>query len=220
MRRMGAVGIMLLCALVSGAIAASSAFALPEFAGPFPKPFTSVMKGNSIGETSGGVPMKCKGGSINGEITGPGGGTATLRSSGCTGLAKSTCATVGATEVVSSPLTATLGYVNKAKKEVGLDLAAVSGPFTDFLCANATGVLTAEVTGSLIGKFTRVNKLVTPPGTFKLVFKETSGVQLIQSFEGAPKDTLLASLDGLPPEGAGFAGSATVTFSVPAEVKA
>lgn len=225
-RAVGGFGVVV--GLLMSAVVASSASASPEFVGPFPKSFTSVSKKSSLGIGAHGNILKCSSGSTNGEITGPSGGTATLKLNGCKGYGvpggTAQCADIGAgsEELVSPGLSATLGYINASKKQVGLDLAPATGPFNTFYCQNTAGVLKAEVLGSVIGKLTPVNKQVTPPGTFKLSFKfnTKTHIQEPTGFEGQPADTLTVRLDEGPTEAAAFASAFTMGFTAPTKIKA
>lgn len=179
-----------------GAATAASASALPEFTGPFPKPFMSSSKVSNLGTVSK-KRVKCIADTNTGEVTGPNAGHVTIRYTGCES-SKFPCNSpgAGAGEVVTFPLTTTLGYVNRAAKEVGLDLANPAGALVEeFQCANIRGV----VRGSVLGKITPINKPVKPPSKLTVKFVQKAGKQSIVEFAGGPPDILEASFGaGLP----------------------
>jgi hypothetical protein len=218
-------GLCLLMAMVLSGTVAAPASALPEFVGPFPKPFTSGAKTSSLGVGAAGETLKCSSGSMTGEITGPSSGTATVKLNGCKGFGvpggTAKCSNAGSEEVLTPALSATLGYIVAAKKQVGLDLAPSSGTFVTFVCVNPAGTLLAEVFGSVIGKITPVNKQVVPPSVFKLAFKfnKKTHVQEPTHFEGQPDDILTARIDGGAPEAAAFASSFALSFAASTKIQ-
>lgn len=217
MKRMSIAGLSLLAALAIGAAAtASASAALPEFSGPFPKAFSG--KGGTVAiETVGKVKATCTGSTTTGEVTGAKQGKTTLTLTGC-GAAGLTCASKGAKEgeIVSNVLNVTLGYINKALKEVGVDLKPAKGPITTFTCGPATIV----VTGSVIGRITPVNKKVNAGKPFTLTFKQAKGKQKPNKLEGGPIDVPMGSIQGGTPEEAGIATKAKLTLTEAAEIKA
>ena len=92
----------------------------------------------------------------------------------------------------TEPLTAELGYVNKAKGEVGLKEGASKGELlTRFKC----GVNTIEVRGSVIGSIAPINKLITPEEHFTLEWALLEGKQAITKFEGGSAVHLEAQIN-------------------------
>jgi hypothetical protein len=217
MTRIRTVALCLGATVAASAFGASSAAALPEFTGPFPKAFTSTSK-TSVLETVGKTKVKCLADTNVGEITAPMNGHVTIRFTGCE-TKGFPCTSPGAAagEIVTFPLIATLGYVNRETKEVGLDLANPAGAFVaEFQCVN----ILAAVKGSVIGKITPVNKLVKPPSRFAVKFAQKGGKQAIVKFAGGPLDILETSLNGGPFEPSGLASNDMLSFGAPVEIKA
>ncbi len=212
--RVGGLCIATLLALGT-AIADSASAALPEFTGPFSKTFTSTSGPGRL-RAVGGKRVLCTAGTNIGEITGPKAGSVTITLTGCT-LKKVPCNSPGSApgEIVTPALTMTVGYINKAMKLVGIDLTEPSGGlFLLFSCTSGTRV---AVSGSVIGKLTPVNKLVTPSETFALNFVQAGGFQKVTKLEGEPVDTLEASFNG-PFETAGFRSKDQILFSEPVKL--
>ena len=114
-------------------------------------------------------------------------------------------------EIVTAPLVVTLGYINGPKKEAGIDLStATGGPLMEFVCAG----LRVLVDGSVIGKVTPVNKVVTPPAHFSVRFTQTAGKQKPPKFEGEPPDVLSTSFGG-PFAESGLSSPEEVSFPIP-----
>jgi hypothetical protein len=210
-----------LCAvavLALGASSASSSYAaLPEFSAPFGKTFTST-SGPSRFRAVGGKRVLCAATNDVGEITGPKTGSVTITLTGCA-LKKVPCNTPGSApgEIVTPALAMNVGYISKAKKVVGVDLSEPSGgPFLLFTCNPGTRVL---LIGSVIGKITPVNKLVTPSETFTLNFRQLGGIQKVPNLEGEPTDTLEVSFNG-PFEKAGFRSEDKILFGEPVTLAA
>ncbi len=198
-------------------VSAASA-ALPEFLGPFPNKFTS-RSGKTTLETVTGLKVTCKKDVAQGEVTGPKTDNVTITLIGCV-LNGIVCNTPGvaAGDIVTSPLISTLGYINKAKKEVGDSLENPAGaPFAQFICGSG---LTVTVTGSVIGRIKPVNRLIPPPKHFKITFKQAAGKQKPIKLEAGPIDVLGVSVNGGPSEEAGLSSTETLTFAAPTEVKA
>jgi hypothetical protein len=216
MAHIKSVALCLMTTFAVGAVAATSASALPEFTGPFPKPFTSK-SGVSNLETVGKKRVKCVADTNTGEITGPNAGHVTIRFTGCES-SKFPCSSpgAGAGEIVTFPLTTTLGYVNRVTKEVGLDLANPAGALVmEFQCGNIRG----SVRGSVIGKITPINKLVKPPGKFTVKFLQKAGKQSIIEFAGGPPDILETSFGG-PFEPSGLSSTDSIAFGSPVTIVA
>jgi hypothetical protein len=213
---------------MSVVVAASASAALPEFSGPFPKRFTS--KGGAALIETAGVKLTCTASTDVGEILGTKNGKVMVRLTGCVGKGKVEgkevsfpCTSPGAPEgeMVTSELTTTLGFINKAKSppEVGIALAAVSPtPFEEFECDG----LKIVVEGSVIGKITPVNKQVKSSSHFTLKFVQAKGVQKPRKLEGEAVDVLVGHLAGEPmlKLEAGLKASDEIKLTETAEIKA
>ena len=140
----------------------------------------SSIEGEGKLVTRKGEEVKCKGGRDTGEITGPKQAKDILISyTGCTAKAaveEYNCqsgATTG--EIKTFDLLGRLGFINKAKKEVGILFNPETGNaknprtlFAEFECVNKkTGGKNnfIKVKGSIIGAITPVNTLIEPGGT-------------------------------------------------------
>jgi hypothetical protein len=212
-------GLCLVATFLTLIISVSEASAaLPEFRGPFPNKFAST-SGKTTLETVTGLKVVCKKDTATGEVTGPKTDSVTITLIGCV-LNGIVCNTPGvaAGDIVTSPLFSTLGYINKAKKEVGDSLENPTGaPFAQFICGSG---LTVTVTGSVIGRIKPINTLIPPPKHFKIAFKQAAGKQKSPKLEGGPIDVLGVSLNGGPSEEAGLSSTETLTFAAPTEVSA
>ena len=215
MKRMRAMGCCLVVVFAVGAATAASASALPEFTGPFPKPFTSTSKA-SIFETVGGNKTKCTADTNTGAITGPQSGEIQIVFTGCK-LGTVPCNTVGAAPgtIVTSLLSMRIGYISKAKKIVGADLVEpTSGGFTSYGCGP---VIFVKVQGSVIGRLLPINKVVIPSAVFKLIFTQTLGIQKYPNLEASPIDILESSFGG-PFEVTGLASTDAILFGEPVKL--
>ncbi len=204
-------------ALALGAATASAANAsLPEFAGPTPLSFTSKLKAITL-ESVGGLKVTCTSGANSGQVTGPKALTVRMKFAGCllNGLPCSSTPTAG--EIESSVLTGMLGYINAAKKQVGLDLASPGTPLLAFTCGED---LRVTVTGSVIGKLKPIDRPLLPPKHFTLKFSQAKGKQKPTKLEGGPTDVLATSLMGGPAEESGLAATDTLAFAGPLEIRA
>jgi hypothetical protein len=213
MKRISITGLCLATMFITSAMMATSASAvLPEFSGPFSKTFTSTSK-MSLLETTAKAKLVCTADTNAGEITGPQTGTVTIAFTGCA-LKKVPCNTPGSSsgEIVTSLLSLTVGYINKAKKEVGIDLASASGAaFATFGCGPT---LRGVVIGSVIGRITPINKKVIPSAFFTLRFMQASGIQKVTNLEGGPPDVLETSFGG-PFLQSGLSSTDHIFFSGP-----
>jgi hypothetical protein len=99
-----------------------------------------------------------------------------------------------------------VGYLSKAKFEVGLLLGPVSGQFAE--CTLSKALL-----GSLIGQLSPTN---ATRSSFTLTYKAASGKQAIKSFEG---EATLHNLKSLPFEAeTGLEDKITLTTSKEVEI--
>jgi hypothetical protein len=129
------------------------------------------------------VASECIKSSIKGNVTGPKTiGDITLIGSGCEFIGEcSNTSTAG--EVVFKSLTGEIGYINKTKKEVGVDLKPESGSYlTEFEC----GELKLRLAGSVIGRISPIN-IMSKDTEFK--FSGSGGKQEIEKFETGLSDT-------------------------------
>jgi hypothetical protein len=203
---------------MSVVVAASASAALPEFSGPFPKPFKS--NGGKVLIETAGVKLTCTATTDTGEILGAKTGKVMIRLMGCSGLGF-TCTSPGAAEgeMVTSELTTTLGYINQSKREVGIALATSSAsiPFDEFECDQLKFV----VEGSVIGKITPINKPVKSKSHFTFKFSQSKGVQKPTKLEGEPKDILEGHINGESYKlAAGLKTKDDITLSETGEIKA
>jgi hypothetical protein len=153
--------------------------------------------------------FKGKGGGANLEIEGVGGVTCTKSSNtgqftggksagkitaiftGCL-LHSDPCTSAGAKsgEVKTKALDGVVGWISKAKEEVGVELKAEAGLYeAEFVC----GELNLRVSGAVIG-------LVKPPYNHftkevTLVFEQSGGVQKPTKLEGGPTAGLFTEID-------------------------
>jgi hypothetical protein len=200
------------CCVLGTTVAASASAALPEFTGPFSKPFSSKSGASRFRAVSG-KRVRCTADTNVGEITGPQTGSVTITFTGCA-LKKVPCNTPGSGsgEIVTPVLAMKVGYINKVAKIVGVDLTEpAGGPFLVFSCTSGTRV---ALLGSVIGRVVPVNKLVIPSKTFQLNFVQAGGFQNVTKLEGEPVDTLEMSFNG-PFETAGFGSQDQILFAEP-----
>jgi hypothetical protein len=138
--------------------------------------------------TLGGV--TCTSSADGGKFTGPktaGGVFVTFK--GCE-LSGHKCENTGkAGEVKTNTLEGVIGYINKSKHEVGVDLSAETGSYeAEFTC----GELEIRVSGSVIGAVVSPLNVFTKVAT--LSFTQSAGRQHVQNLEGRPKDTLVSEI--------------------------
>jgi hypothetical protein len=103
-----------------------------------------------------------------------------------------------------------LGYVNRAKRQVGLLFGFASSASENLNC----GGVREHVLGSMIGTISPVDKVVVPPEHFTLTFKQSKGIQTPVAFEHEEgPDSLYTSIEGGPEERTGFSWGTALTFS-------
>ncbi len=152
-----------------------------------------AFKGKGAGanlEIQGAGGITCKKSSDTGKFTGP--KTASdinVTFTGCEFLGFQ-CASAGAKagEVKTNPLKAEIGYVNKAKHEVGVDLSAEKGLYEAELTCSTIHL---RVSGAVIGTATPVN---TFSKTATLTFNQSAGFQEVEHFESGIKQTLFTEV--------------------------
>jgi len=148
-------------------------------------------------ETVGGGKIICTNAQITGEYTdGKGVKVSKTILQGCTRSPTSEACFSNALEkgVIESSqaLTGAIGFIpnpkNEASPYVGLDLKAEpeSLPLVMFNCGETLGVSVA-LEGSVIGKISKLNKMLTENG---IQYQQKHGIQKIQAFKGGVKDTL------------------------------
>jgi hypothetical protein len=112
--------------------------------------------------------------------------------SGCSTIGKK-CTSPGqkAGLIKTFNLAATIGYISKAEHRVGADLVPETGKrLAGFTCEG----LSVIVEGSVIGEVRPVNTVSKVANVSFVINGE--GFQTIQKLEGAPKDVLLATVNG------------------------
>lgn len=138
-------------------------------------------------------PVKCTKGSDTGQATGPKTvGNITVIFTGCE-LTKNTCSnTTKAGEIKTKPLKGTIGYFDEefklpVTKAVGIELSAEEpgGYLAEFSCSTVKLRVSQSVIGEVKPPYNVFTKEV------KLSFRQASGEQAIQSFEGEAKANLL-----------------------------
>lgn len=138
----------------------------------------------------GSVTVTCSKSADSGKFTGPKtAGDVVAIFSGCEVAGIKCENTSKAGEIKTNPLDGEVGYINKAKTEVGADLKPETGPyFAEFECKESPFPLRLRTGGSVIGEVTPVNTL-TKEATFH--FREAGGHQLPEEFESGLPDTLI-----------------------------
>jgi hypothetical protein len=227
MTRIRMILLSLLAVFAFSAVASASASAeLPEFSPGAAKTKFTSKSGVSILETSG-QKIECKSDTNSGELTGPKTDTVTVTFLKCESVAlKAKCQnTTTEGKIVTNVLVSTLGYINKANKEVGLSLSpkAAGGLFAEFECSGIkikVGEGTGKGGNSVIGRITPVNKVVVPPETFALNFKCVAEKQEVEKFETGTTDVLEAKIGEGEWERACETSADTILFKVNEELKA
>jgi hypothetical protein len=169
----------------------------------------------------GGKTITCAHSTGSGQYTGVKTATATIALTGCQLTSnKQACQSSGAAagEIVTSPLTGELGFIEDAYEgeelnvSVGLDLK-----HAPTLLTAQCGGEALSVGGSVIAPISSVDKMTA---TFSLKFTAAGGKQQPESFEEEPKDTLVSTLGAGSPEQAGLTSAAKVTNGEKLEIKA
>ncbi len=223
MRNVKTLMVALVAVFAFSAVAASAASAQPAFT-VFPFTFTSTSGAGTLETAVSHKKVKCESDTNEGNFSSATKGTVKVFFHGCKLSSKFPCQT-GSTsgEIATSSLNATLGFINKAKKEVGIALAPSSGNIAEITCeiviekGETPTFEKVIVKESVIGAITKVE---TKTKTFTLTFAQTKGVQAVQNLEKEATDTLKASIDGEPFEEAGEETTDTLTTSVETEITA
>jgi len=164
------------------------------------KPKITTSGGVGVLETVNGTTVGCKTETSVGEMNSAKtvtGIVVTFKECASAGLK---CTTKGSKtgELVTNALEGRLGFENKAKKKVALDLfpgKEAGGLFITFQCAT----LHLEVRGSVLVNVPS-DKMAT---TFTLKYTAAKGHQKPENFEGEPIDVLESSINGHPFEQSG-----------------
>jgi hypothetical protein len=215
MRRVWIAGGCVVAIATAGGLAPAAAFAaLPEINGPTSDEgplgataFTLRTVGKKVVKCTPGV------GSLGG-ASAPKGVGVTLIMHGCA-MGKVSChmPELAAGEIVIN-ITGDLGYISKAKKQVGADLEGGAPPLiTSFDC----GTEAVEVTGSVIARIGPVN---TPTSTLRFVLSAREGVQKPKSLEGLSPNFPTATFGSAASEEAGISLVATVNLHTPVTIAA
>jgi hypothetical protein len=198
MQRIKIVGLTVIAVLATSAVAAGSASAtLPEFSGGE----VFAISGGAVkleAASSTALKVTCKSQSGLGHTHPPQQVEMEVRFQKCAGPLRTTCTSLGQSpgEILYFA-GGYLGYINKAKHQVGVDfLGAEPGVgfipvFAEFLCANKTEDFVAGAGGSVVGRFTPINKSVS---TLKLTLKQALGKETPESLEGQTDPELLAEV--------------------------
>lgn len=113
-----------------------------------------------------------------------------------------TCNTAGAKEgeIVTNPLEGRIGFENKAKKKIALDLFPASGDGGLYATFNCGSSLHITVGGSVLVPVT-ADKMLT---SLTLKYTEKKGIQKPVKLEGEPEDVLISEINGKKPEQSGI----------------
>lgn len=169
-------------------------------------------------ETANGTTVTCKteesGGEFNSSKTVTG---VVIRFTHCE-AASFTCETAGAKEgeIVTNPLEGKLGFENKLRKKIALDLFPTAADGGLYVTFNCTVALHITVGGSVLVNVPS-DKMLTAL-TLKYVAKGAK--QKPEHFEGEPNDTLVSEINGKKPEQSGINIISTQTGEEPLEANA
>jgi hypothetical protein len=180
--------------------------------------FTTALKEGIVTfETVKKVKTTCKTETGSGEYSGAQEvGNVALKFTGCeTGGQK--CTTAGRTEgeLETKKLEGKIGWELKEKKKVALDLFPIgrTGPFMEYTC---TLGLPLTVQGSILVPVLADKMAVTSA----VKYREVSGKQIPEHFEGEPKDVLTSTLNGIAFEQLAESASLTETAEEAIEINA
>jgi hypothetical protein len=195
MKRIRIMGLCLVAAFAGGAVGAASAQAEAH-----------TDTGNVAIDSSSGIAtlstssatVQCKTSTDEGEVTSATTDVEVITFEQCETLAKK-CNSIGqaAGTIVTNLLATEVGWINKAKGEVGVDFKPQAGTFLmEFECPGSPQV-TFKITGSVIGLVGAINVMTV---TNTETFTGSGFAQAVQKFEGGPKDTLVSEVSaGGPP---------------------
>lgn len=191
MKRISMLGVALVAVLAMSAVAASAAFAQPEFKGEGGSSAAgTTFKGTAgAGELAGTQNVTCTGGSSEGEISsGTEVSKVVVKFTGCKS-GSTACKSKGAAsgEIKTVALKGKLGDI-EGGSGVGLLLEPASG--TEYTNIETCTLLKATVTGKVIGEVKPISTLGT---TGELVYEHSGTTQKYETFSGAgEKDHLSA----------------------------
>jgi hypothetical protein len=208
MKRMMIFGLCLTSAFAMSAATASASATTPEFRfASGSKEFSSISSAGKI-ENSNGETLECEKETSTSEIEGTSPSDKVrhivVSNKGCTVtvLTKTyKCKSPGANEeeIVSFDLLARLGWIDKAKGEVGALVGPEEGRANnpkdldaELACTKGEESIAIKIRGSGIGRVTPVNKLIAFGGSFLGTTTKGSskGEPGIKKFEGLPEDHL------------------------------
>ncbi len=186
--------------------------------GPGAKTGISVSYGAVKLETASKLLLSCEAASTKGSLTSGKTLSATTDFTHCKlSSSKAACQSSGAAaeEIRTGVLAGTLGTIKVATKPtVGIDLAPASG--TE-LAQVTCGAQAVSLKGSVIAPISSVDKVAS---TFKLSYKGKRGVQPVESFAGAPKDTMHWTVGGGSEEAVSMKATGSFKTEEPLEIKA
>ncbi len=232
MRSIKIAGLCLAAVFVVSAVVAATAFAeAPEFKLAAGSTAFSSKGGTGKLETSKGETVECKKETNTGEVEGSSGKRAKnilISYKECTatiGLNKYKCKSegVGANEeeIRTFGLLARLGWINKAKLEIGIlfnpETGNANNPnnlFAEFSCSRTGELIDIRVRGTIIARLApgQDEKLIEPGGHFTLEFKKGEGKGTTEwpNLEGESAKKLETETTITEKEGKGFIESGAV----------
>ncbi|HXB14243.1 MAG TPA: hypothetical protein VNV44_00735 [Solirubrobacteraceae bacterium] len=190
MKRIVIMGLVLVAAFAMSAVSASAKVKPPT--GPAPYTATSGLSKLS----SEGLPeIECKKSTATGELTSATQGNTVVVFQECETSGKK-CGNVSAGTIETKKLITTVGWINKAKGEAGVDFIGsagegVKGSEAEFECEG----IAIQVKGSVIGKEPKTNVMSE---TGEAVLNGLGGKQEIEKFETGAKDTLITEANVAP----------------------
>jgi hypothetical protein len=161
-----------------------------------PAPFTASSGLAKLSTTEILPEIECKKSTAVGQLTSATKGEATVTFGECATEGKK-CGNVSAGTIETKLLETTIGWINKAGNQAGVDFIGkaggqgTKGAEVEFSCEG----LTVAVKGSVIGKSTPNNVMATEG---KVTVIGSHGKQEVEKFEGGLKDTLIAETSLAP----------------------
>jgi len=185
MKRVAILGLALVAIFALSAASASASKIVPTGHAPF----TASSGLSKLSSTEVLPEIECKSSEATGQLTSATHGEVTVTFKECATEAKK-CGNVSPGTIKTKLLETTVGWINKAKGEAGVDfIGKVGGETTkgaeaEFECEG----LAVAVKGSVIGRSTPTNTMAT---TGKVTLVGAGGKQEVEKFEGGLKDTLI-----------------------------
>lgn len=213
MKRIALMGLALV-AILGIAVASASAAKTPITG---PAPFTASSGLSKLSSTEVLPEIECKTSSAVGALTSATHGEVTVTFHECATEGKK-CGNVSPGTIQTQLLETTVGWINKAKGEAGVDFVGKTGEATkgseaEFECEG----LAVAVKGSVIGRSTPTNVMATEG---KVTLIGSKGKQEIAAFEGGLKDTLITEASLVPGSELSSAQNQTATETMtPIETK-